>query len=67
MSSYKWVISPLTQVINILALLITPLLTTPEPPSTGECEVSSSVKGVWRLFGSCGSAVSTGRWLVIPW
>ena len=34
MGSYKWVISPLIGVISIVTLLITPLITTHEPPST---------------------------------
>ena len=33
MGSYKWVISPLTGVIIVVALLKTPLITTHEPPS----------------------------------
>ena len=34
MASYKWVISPQTGVITIVTLLITPLTTSHEPPSS---------------------------------
>ena len=40
MRSYKWVISSVTIVITHIRGLITPVITTHEPPSTFECRVS---------------------------